>query len=260
MLKTGWVSMAVAAAVFAGAGALVSAQKGSGKGGKEPSRVAAEITISCPDGVQCGILGDGLVYGPSDLKDGSPGASLNMNKELNLQIGVIAGVPRSITLDFRGQRPQDLESAPADCSAVLNTCLWNWTTDVYEYTSGFFIQNNTLDPNDVSGETDLANGLLGLTPGTETLTRFNMSITSAGDGRLWRFNYNPNIPPTGQAHLAKVKRVDECTWVFSALDGERAALSVIYNPPKGKSYVHHEGRFEMPFELTFRVPSLCPAA
>ena len=38
------------------------------------------------------------------------------------------------------------------------------------------------------------------------------------------------------------------------------ALSKIVKPAKGKSYVHHEGTFEMPFVLTFNVPSLCPAA
>jgi hypothetical protein len=254
MTKRGWVSVCTTIALAVGATALVNGQKGKGK---EPTRLAATVEISCPEPfLACGIIGDGSVYGPSDPNDGSsPGASLNGNKEMNLVIGVLDGQTRSITLDFRGQRPEDLESQPSDCSAGAGTCLWDWSADLRTFETGFSIQNNTLD---ALGETELPDGLLGITPGQETLTRFNMSITSTGDGRLWRFNYNPNIPPTGQADLAKVARIDECTWVFSALDGERAALSVIYNPPKGKSYVHHEGRFEMPFALTFRVPSLCP--
>jgi len=36
---------------------------------------------------------------------------------------------------------------------------------------------------------------------------------------------------------------------------EHAALSAIVKPPKGKQYVHREGRYTMPFVLTFDVPN-----
>lgn len=256
MTERSWVAIGAIVIIALGSTALVNGQKGNSGKGKTSDRVPATVEITCPVGVDCGIRGDEEVYGPSNLAVSAPGATLNVNKEMNLVIGVIDGVSRSITLDFFGQRPEDLESAPSDCSSSAGTCLWNWNAgDQRVFSSGFEIQNNTLDE---LGEYELANGLLSIGIGNTTLTRFNMTITSAGDGRLWRFNYNPNIPPTGLADLAKVTRADACTWVFSALEGERAALSVIYSPPKGKSYVHHEGRFAMPFEMTFRVPSLCP--
>ena len=237
MTYRSYVAAGLALALAGGTVAFLDAQ---GKGKPKPPPPAGTAVFNC--GLDCGINASG----PLD-------AILNGNGEMQ-----VSDVAAFIVLDFGGQRP---EGSPdlADCSAVDGTCLWNWSQDprLGDFID-FDFQNNTLDP---TGSSELGNGLLDMTA-DETVykARFNMTITVPETEGFWRFDYNPNIPPDGGADLADVERVDACTWEFRATSGQRAALSKIVKPPKGKSYVHHEGTFAMPFVLTFNVPSLCPAS
>lgn len=260
MTNRSWLSLGTAVALAAGTTVLVDAQKG--RNPKEPSRIAATATFDCPLSkaacVAPGIIGDGSGYSDGEWSEGEPGATmLNATKEMNITIGA----PYAITLDFQGQTPQDSQPEFSDCSLLDDppTCFWDWATYpvVRTFTSDFMMQSNTLDP-ETAGETELENGLLGLDTGESSLARLNMTITvpETAPG-FWRFDFNPNIPPNGGADLAIVKRINVCTWEFSAVDGERAALSILVKPPKGKQYAHREGRFEMPFVLTYHVPFLC---
>lgn len=198
----------------------------------------------------CGV-GDGI------CASGPITAALNGNGEFS-----VSGVQASMVLNFNGQNPGNVGSFDrVDCTlAPLFTCLWSaWDAAADSLAGadgdfvGFNIQNNTLDP---SGTTELAGGLLGMSTGaTVYKTRFNMTITRPDQSIFWRFDYNPNIPTTGGADLADVVRSAPCTWVFSATGGQRAALSTLVKPPKGKQYTHHEGTYAMPFVLTVDAPN-----
>jgi hypothetical protein len=240
--------------VFAGAAALPEAQKGGRP--KEPGRIAASAAFSCPAGLGCttpGIIGDGSGYTQPGWQEGDPGASMiTATSEMNLTLGGAY----SITLDFRTQTPDN--SPPSDCSLAdqPTTCLWNWALGQQRtLNTDFTMQSNTLDP---LGEEELEDGLLGIEVGASATARLNMTITvpETAPG-FWRFDFNPNIPPNGGASVVSVVRNDECTWTFSAGEAERAALSILVKPPRGKQYAHREGLFAMPFALTYQVPSLC---
>jgi hypothetical protein len=212
------------------------------KGGKLPADRPATAEISCPASGPCGIVSSGTLA-----------AKMNGNNEMNLSL---EGGP-TITLNFNGQRPQDSYTQYSDCS-LLNSptgCFWNWEADSRTFASGFQIQSNTLDP---LGETELSDGLLGVPVGAEHKVRFNMTITvpETAPG-FWRFDFNPNIPADGGATVARVIRNDACTWTFSASEQDQAALSILVKPAKGKQYAHREGRYSMPFVMTYQVPSLC---
>lgn len=243
MIRRTWVYIVVAVGVCVGATALLDAQKG-GKP-KPSSDLPGTALLSCPAPGTCGILGDGQAI---------PARLLTSTGEMNFALAE----PHSITLDFQGQNPDN--SAPADCSLLEGSCLWNWTAfpQMRTFTSDFVMQSNSLDP---SGETELAGGLLGMVADNETAyrARLNMTITvEETSPSWWRFDFNPNIPPDGGGIPVKVVRNDSCTWTFSAVEGETAALSILVKPPKGKQYVHREGRYTMPFVLTFNVPNCVP--
>ena len=243
MTNRGWISVISAMTVATGMTVLVDAQKGGGP--KPPSELAAVATITCPEATTCGIIGD-----PS----GSNVAKmLTSTNEMNLAVSAAS----AITLDFGGQTPDN--SPPSDCSLAASTCLWNWAQYPLARTfeTGFTMQSNTLDP---SGEAELEGGLLGIPVNSSVAyqARLNMTITvpETAPG-FWRFDFNPNIPPNGGGIPVKVIRTDACTWTFSAVDGEKAALSILVKPPKGKQYAHREGLYSMPFVLTYTVPTLC---
>lgn len=251
MTKRGWIPMMGAVIVFAGAAALPEAQKGGTP--KGPSRIAADAAFSCPAELPgCGIIGDGSGYTQPGWQEGDPGASMiTATSEMNITLGGLY----SVTLDFFAQTPDN--SPPSDCSLLVSptTCLWDWSSPVRTFNTDFTMQSNTLDP---LGESELENGLLGIPVGAASTARLNMTITvpETAPG-FWRFDFNPNIPPDGGASVAAVYRNDGCTWTFSTVNGEKAALSILVKPPRGKQYAHREGLFSMPFLLTYHVPSLC---
>ncbi len=174
---------------------------------------------------------------------------MNGNNEMNLTLDG----SQTITLFFNGQRPQGAANV-ADCTYPSSSCLWNWSLDPRTFSTAFEIQSNTLD---ALGESELSNGLLGVPADgvTEHNVRFNMTITvpETAPG-FWRFDFNPNIPPDGGATLARVVRNDACHWTFTAAEGDLAALSILVKPPKGKQFAHREGRYSMPFVMTYHVP------
>jgi len=210
------------------------------KGGKPTADRPATADISCPASGPCGIVSGGQLA-----------AKMNGNNEMNLTLD-----GGQITLEFNGQRPQGAANS-ADCTYPSPVCLWDWTSDPRSFSSAFQIQSNTLDQ---LGETELSSGLLGVPADgvTEHKVRFNMTITvpETAPG-FWRFDFNPNIPLDGGATVARVVRNDACTWTFSAGEEDQAALSILVKPPKGKQYAHREGRYSMPFVMTYKVPSLC---
>ena len=209
------------------------------KGGKPTADRPATADISCPASGPCGIVSSGTLA-----------ATMNGNNEMNLSL---EGGP-TIALNFNGQRPAGAANT-ADCSYPSAACLWNWSSDPRTFSSAFQLQSNTLD---APGETELSNGLLGVPIGAEHKVRFNMTITvpETAPG-FWRFDFNPNIPPDGGATVARVVRNDACTWTFSAGEQDYAALSILVKPPKGKQFAHREGRYSMPFVMTYQVQSLC---
>lgn len=252
MTNRGWIPMMGAVIVFAAAAELPEAQKG-GKS-KEPSRIAATAEFSSPCCTAPGIIGDGSGYTQPEWQEGDPGASMiAATNEMNITLGD----PYSITLDFQGQTPDT--SKPSDCALADSptTCLWDWVQypQVRTFTADFTIQSNTLD---AAGEVELEQGLLGIAVSDSSKARLNMTITvpETAPG-FWRFDFNPNIPPNGGASVVSVARTDECTWAFSAGEAEKAALSILVKPPRGKQYAHREGLFSMPFVLIYQVPSLC---
>lgn len=231
------LSLAMAVAI-----AGISTVAGEGqKGGKPSADRPATADISCPASGPCGMTSSGQLT-----------AKMNANNELNLTLDGT----QTISLLFNGQRPQGAANV-ADCTYPSSSCLWDWSSDPRTFSTNFQIQSNTLD---ALGETELSNGLLGVPADgvTEHRVRFNMTITvpETAPG-FWRFDFNPSIPPDGGATLARVVRNDACTWTFSAGDSDLTALSILVKPPKGKQYAHREGRYSMPFVMTYRVPSLC---
>lgn len=239
MNNRGWISVIGAITVATGTTVLVDAQKGGNP--KPPSELAAEATISCPALTACGIIGDSSLSYPAKM--------LTSTNEMNIALNGT----RAITLDFKDQIPDN--SPPSDCSLDDSNCLWDWISQTRTFETGFTMQSNTLDP---SGETEVQGGLLGIPENVAHRARLNMTITvpETAPG-FWRFDFNPNIPPNGYGIPVKVIRTGACTWTFSAVDGEKAALSILVKPPKGKQYAHREGLFSMPFVLTYTVPSLC---
>jgi len=160
----------------------------------------------------------------------------------------------AMILGFNGQRPEDSPDR-VDCSTAMGTCLWDWSQDPR---SGDFILfalgTNVLDP---TGSTELSNGLMSMNVGSTVYkVRLNMTIRVPETEHInhWRFNFNPSTPTTGGADLADIVRVETCKWVLSAGPDQRAALSILVKPAKGKQYVHHEGTYAMPFALTFEAP------
>jgi hypothetical protein len=234
MIKGTWVYIVVAAGVCVGATAMLDAQKG-GKP-KPSSELPGTALLSCPEPGTCGIEGD-----PS----GSNPARLLSSGEMNITLDGSS----EITLLFHGQTGDTADGS--DCNPDASRCLLDWLQQERTFDTGFQMQSNTLD---ATGTTELSNGLLGLTIGAPSLARLNMTIDMPETPDLfWRFNFNDNTTGNGGGDLAQVTRTGACTWVFSA-DTEQAALSTIVKPPKGKQYVHREGRYTMPFVLEFNVP------
>lgn len=240
MTNRGWTSLITAVIIGIGATTLVNAQKG-GKP-KPPSDLAATATLTCPLSGTCGISGDP-----------SPARLLTSTGEMNITLDGTS----TVTLDFQGALGAPNEVT--DCAAGSSGCLWRADfpgDQLFDFTSGFSMQTNTLDP---TGEAELSGGLLGIPAGSADVyrARLNMTINVPNSDRFWRFDFNPNIPPNGGAALVNVVRIDACTWRVSPGVSDRAALSILVKPPKGKQYAHRDGLFSMPFELTFQVPSLC---
>jgi hypothetical protein len=228
------------AAAVAIAGISTVALEGQ-KGAKPSADRPATADISCPASGSCGMVSSGTLS-----------AKMNGNNEMNLTLDG----SQTITLLFNGQRPQGAANV-ADCTYPSSSCLWDWSLDPRTFSTAFQMQSNTLD---ALGESELSNGLLGVPADgvTEHKVRFNMTITvpETAPG-FWRFDFNPNIPPDGGATLARVVRNDACNWTFTAAEGDLAALSILVKPPKGKQFAHREGRYAMPFVMTYHVPSLC---
>jgi hypothetical protein len=233
MIRRTWVYIVVAVGVCVGATAMLDAQKG-GKP-KPPSELPGTALLSCSEPGMCGIEGDA---------SGSNPARLLSSGEMNITLDGSS----EITLLFHGQTGDTADGS--DCSEPETTCLLDWTLQERIFSTGFQMQSNTLD---ATGTIELSNGLLGLTIGEPSLARLNMTIDMPETPDLfWRFNFNDNTTGNGGGDLAPVTRTGPCTWEFSA-DTEMAALSTIVKPLKGKQYVHREGRYAMPFVLTFTV-------
>lgn len=233
MIRRTWVYIVVAVGVCVGATAMLDAQKG-GKP-KPPSDLPGTAVISCPEFWTCGVEGD---------EAGATAARLlGSTGEMNITLDQSS----TITLRFHGQTGYD--NPGSDCDGDESKCLLRWDQNqVRVFSGGFQMQSNTLD---ADGLTELPNGLLSIPEGHRSLTRLNMTIDMPETLDIfWRFNFNANTSGNGGGDVIAVTRTNACTWVFSA-DTEQAALSTIVKPPKGKQYVHREGRYTMPFVLTF---------
>jgi hypothetical protein len=234
MTRRTWVYIVTAVGVCVGATAMLAAQKG-GKP-KPPSDLPGTAVISCPVPGTCGIEGDDA---------GSNPARLLTSGEMNLALDGSS----DITLLFRGQTGDTADGS--DCYGDDSKCLLDWNNQVRVFSTGFQMQSNTLD---ADGLTELPNGLLDMIEGHTSLARLNMTIDMPETPEIfWRFNFNANTSGNGGGDVIPVTRTGACTWVFSA-DPEAAALSTLVKPPRGKQYVHREGRYTMPFVLTFTVP------
>jgi hypothetical protein len=235
MNRRTWVYIGTVVGVCVGASAMVGAQKGGGP--KGPSELPGTAVISCPVPGTCGIEGDNDGWNAARL--------LTSTGEMNLTLDGAS----EITLLFHDQTGDT--AGGSDCYGDDSKCLLDWDHQVRMFSSGFQMQSNTLD---ADGLTELPNGLLSIPEGQVSLARLNMTIDMPETLDLfWRFNFNANTSGNGGGDVIPVERTGPCTWIFSA-DMEQAALSTIVKPPKGKQYVHHEGRYTMPFVLTFTVP------
>jgi hypothetical protein len=235
MIRRTWVYIVVAVGVCVGATALLDAQKG-GKP-KPPSELPGSAAISCAVPGTCGVEGDGAGSNPGRLTSAG---------EMNITLDGSS----TISLLFLGQTGATADGS--DCFGDDTKCLLDWDVQERTFSIGFQMQSNTLD---ASGSTELAGGLLGIPEGETSLARLNMTIDMPETPDIfWRFNFNANTSGNGGGDVISVTRTGACTWVFSA-DTEQAALSAIVKPAKGKQYVHREGRYTMPFVLTFDVPN-----
>jgi hypothetical protein len=214
--------------LVATSGAAIDAQKGKPAGPKPGT-----ASFDCFDtSATRGICADGPLA--AEL-GGSTG---------ELRIATATGME----LNFNGQAAEDR----VDCSREpVSTCLWDWSQDPRSDFLAFSIGTNTFNE---SGTSEIAGGLLAIPENVTHRVRFNMTISVPETVSFWRFNYNPQIPTTGGADLAEVIRTGPCDWTFTALNGERAALSTLVKS-KGKQTTHHEGTFAMPFVLTLNVPN-----
>lgn len=238
MINRTWIYILTMAAVCAGATVMLDAQKGGRP--KPPSDLPGTAVISCPSPGTCGIEGD---------ESGSNPGRLTSAGEMNITLDGSS----TISLLFHGQTGDTADAS--DCFGDASTCLLDWTIQERTFSTGFQMQSNTLD---ASGSAELAGGLLGITVGETHLARLNMTIDMPETPDIfWRFNFNANTSGNGGGDVIAVTRTDACTWVFTA-DTEQAALSTLVKPPKGKQYVHREGRYTMPFVLTFHVPTCLP--
>lgn len=236
MIRRTWVHVVVAAGVCVGATAMLDAQKG-GKP-KPPSDLEGTAVISCPIAGTCGIEGDQSGSNPARL--------LTSTGEMNVTLDGSS----DITLRFHGQTGDTADDS--DCFGDDSKCLLDWGNQVRVFASGFQMQSNTLH---ADGLTELPNGLLGIPEGQTSLARLNMTIDMDETPEIfWRFNFNANTSGNGGGDVIPVTRTGACTWVFSA-GTEQAALSALVKPVRGKQYVHREGRYSMPFVLTFTVPN-----
>lgn len=230
-----WVFVVTVAGVCAGAVAMVDAQKG-GKP-KGPSELPGTAVLECGTPGTCGVEGDDAGSNPARF--------LTSTSEMNITLDGSS----EITLLFHGQTGDTADGS--DCYGDDSKCLLDWTNQVRVFSGGFEMQSNTLD---AGGLTELPDGLLGIPEGQTSLARLNMTIDMPETPDLfWRFNFNANTSGNGGGDVVPVTRTAACTWVFS-VDTEQAALSTIVKPARGKQYVHREGRYTMPFVLTFTVP------
>lgn len=236
MIRRNWVYIFMAVGAWAGTTTILDAQKG-GKP-KGPSELPGTAVIGCESPGPCGIEGD---------DSGSNAARLlTSTGEMNLTLDGTS----SVTLLFHGQTGDTADES--DCYGDGSKCLLDWNNQVRVFSSGFQMQSNTLD---ADGLSELPNGLLSILEGQTSLARLNMTIDMPETPDLfWRFNFNANTTGNGGGDVIPVTRSGPCTWVFSAAS-EQAALSTLVKPPKGKQYVHREGRYTMPFVLTFEVPN-----
>jgi len=248
--KTAKITMAWALAVvgFLALAVVVDAQKK----GQAPSsqRGTAEFRCNfslpgCTTGDK--ILGDGSNYPGIGAAETGDGAHLNSNREMWLG-GGSGGY--ELQLDF---------SAPAGtvpCQGTGTCRLPDLLVLIDQENLEF--QSNVLGLTDESQSTP--NGFLDIpiTP-MSTTWRSRLKI-SFGDplgwSLLWGLNFN-TIDYAGATNV-NVTRTDSCTWVFEPAPLlDRGGLSSYGSIGKGKSTRTDEGLYDMPFRITFRVPTLC---
>jgi hypothetical protein len=251
------------AALVAYCAAVTAAPQGKGK---PTGPTPGILSFRCPTGATClgtdGIVGDGADYTHSSTLM----AALNSNGEMRVELLSSA---RSLTVDFT----QAADAAPCLTSgpACRYWSAWNLGARVFGFQGGpaidgvvaVLMQTNVVD----AAGNEVANGLLSLPPGgAASNSRFSVSFQDPDDRDMhWVIRFYPEL--YAGSNYVKVRRETTCEWTIGAnpVDASGAGaiggLLVHDHRLRGKSgnRVDH-GLYVLPFELTFKVPSLCPAS
>jgi hypothetical protein len=114
---------------------------------------------------------------------------------------------------------------------------------------------------------EIPGGLTSLAPGSSTRARFLMGFPDPdGRGYRWAVYYNSYLyPGTGHVTVTRGSNLDEdpamdaCTWTIEAGATDVAGLILFNVGGKRANTQSFEGRFSMPFKITFQAnPTHCP--
>ena len=244
----------VGVAVIAGVSA-VAAQKGRPRLTEVPGQttIACQDDLSRADSPGDGVCGD--LQGPYfDDVNGVESSLRDGDREFRLQhLNTVFPAIRHLTLRFPAV------AAPSQSFECVGTCAaaGRVLNQVIATTVVPGAQNAGANTNLVTaGNVEVSGGLTSILPGASHAARFLIGFPDP-DGRPYRWGlyFNPAVyPNTG---LATVTRTAACTWTITAGPDDLAGLT-LFSQGKGKTVQTFEGRFSMPFTMTFTAPACVP--
>ncbi len=232
------------AALCAGLSGATAAQKNA-----KPSSQSREgtLTFGCSNFGCGGIIGEDPTYQGIGVPETGEGAHLTAPPGNELWLGFGSG---KYKLTFYVASPFD----GPPCQTGLTPCRYLFGPQFTIDNENGEFQSNVLSP--TTGQ-PTANGLLDIGDGQTWRSWLRISFGDPmGRNLLWGLNFNPDYP---DATPINVRRTSPCTWDFCPGAGDRAGLSAYGSgATKGKAVRTNEGLYDVPFSMTFIVPSLCP--
>ncbi len=220
--------------------------------GPPPAEVPGAAEIRCaPDDVLCH---DGGTYVDDALLSNPEGVSAALrsnDREFKLSIlNEVFPPERSFTIRFPSSKvapPLGFECSGSVCTAddVVALLGREITSSVIPGTQNSGMSTNLVDG---SGNTT-SGGLTGLDVLESSQSRFLIGFPDP-DGRSyrWALYWNPSLY-AGTSHVT-VTRANTCEWTIEA-DANAVAGLILFSQGRGKTTTSYEGRFTMPFSITF---------
>ncbi len=249
----------VGLALIAGV-SVVTAQKGRPR----LARVPGATTLSCIDllprdvspgdsvcGDPLGPYSDGVAGIVSELREG--------DREFRVSsLPALSPPPRHFVIRFPAVAAPALEfecagSACAAAGRVLGQVI---ETTVVPSGDLYGPQDAGANTNLVTaGNVEVTGGLTAIPIGGTHATRLKLGFPDPdGLGYRWSLYFNPAAyPGTGLVSVTR-SATEPCTWTISAGVGDLAGLT-LFSQGKGKTIQTFEGRFSMPFTMTFTAAS-----